>query len=214
MTHLYFAKRWCEIFNVTDLQVKKEFVLGNLFPDIRYIAHIPREWTHEFVYSPEEIHAASSPFEAGMKLHAFVDEVREELVEATGIYAFVLPYAAGHEATLLKFVEEEILAEFFDGRSFSYCLKSILEEELRFGLDINVVQRWHGILGRCMQAKPSWLLWFASQKGSLFGIPASTLNEWSYLLPELAKQPVFRDHVQRLLLHMENQLLGGGIVVY
>ena len=109
-----------------------------------------------------------------MKLHAFVDIVREEFVESTGIYAYVIPYAQRYPATLLKFIEEEILADRFDERRYSYCLDWIIEEELQFGLTEDVVDYWHSRLRYTMNARPSWLLWFASGK-SHFGLPASTM---------------------------------------
>jgi len=215
MTHLYFAEKWVEQYSITDEEAHRDFVVGNLFPDIRYLAHIPREWTHPSVYSADEILMSRTPFEGGIKLHVFVDKVREAFVERTGIYAHILPFAEGHPATLLKFIEEEILAEFFDGRRYSYCLDWILEEELQLGITENVIHEWHTILRHCMHAKPSWLLWFASSKG-MFGVSGSTLYNWSYLLPKLAQEPVFRMHVEGLLQHIEGAIRGAsyGISVY
>lgn len=206
MTHLYFAERWCEIHGIYDEGVKRDFVLGNLFPDIRYIAHIPREWTHPIVYSADDIHMSVTPFEAGMKLHALVDEVREAIVEESGIYGYVMLYAQGYPATLLKFIEEEVLAEFFDGRGYGDYFDWVIEEELLFGLEQDTVLEWHSLIKSCMRARPSWLLWFASYKDEMFGIPGAVLSDWSYLIPELAQQPIFRNHVERILHEVESHL--------
>lgn len=62
------------------------FLVGTLFPDIRYITHFPREKTHFNVNSLKEVGETSSPFDAGMKFHAWVDRVREEFVISSGIY--------------------------------------------------------------------------------------------------------------------------------
>lgn len=207
MTHLYFAEKWAEQNPIASDEALRDFILGNLFPDIRYIANIPREWTHADVYSIDEVGASSTPFEGGMKLHAFVDMVREEFVERTGIYAYVIPYAEGYPATLLKFIEEEILADRFDGRRYSYCLDWIIEDEMRLGLTEDVVDHWHSRLRYCMNARPSWLLWFASGK-SHFGLPASVIYNWSYLLPKLAQESVFQRHVEEMLRHVETAIRG------
>ena len=62
-----------------------------------------------------------------MKFHAWVDQVREEFVVASGIYKKVIPYAEGREATLLKFIEEEIID--YDGRKWGSLFGDSLEEE-------------------------------------------------------------------------------------
>ncbi|MCB1075587.1 MAG: hypothetical protein KDK59_08650 [Simkania sp.] len=214
MTHLYFAEKWAEQNPIATQEALRDFVLGNLFPDIRYVANIPREWTHAEVYSIEEVGASRTPFEGGMKLHAFVDIVRENFVEKTGIYAYVIPYAEGHPATLLKFIEEEILADLFDGRKYSYCLDWIIQEELQFALTEDLVDHWHSRLRYCMNTRPSWLLWFASGQ-SRFGVPGNVIYNWSYLLPKLAQEPVFRNHVEQMLRHVESAIRGGyGIPVF
>ncbi len=50
-----------------------------------------------------------------MKLHVWVDVMRENFI-ASKVYDAVAPHAEQFSATLLKFIEEEILADFYDGR--------------------------------------------------------------------------------------------------
>ena len=43
--------------------------MGTLFPDIRYVAHFPRELTHPIVRDVGEVESCFSKFEAGIKFH-------------------------------------------------------------------------------------------------------------------------------------------------
>ena len=211
MTHLYFAEKWAEQNPIATQEALRDFVLGNLFPDIRYVANIPREWTHAEVYSIEEVGASRTPFEGGMKLHAFVDIVREKFVEKTGIYAYVIPYAEGHPATLLKFIEEEIID--YDGRKWRSIFGEVHEEEKAYASE-ELIQKWHTIIWGAIYARPSWPLWgYSWIKSQLFGISNQTLYNWSYLLSEYAKDPEFQGYVDDLLKHILQQVEQENVLV-
>ena len=74
--HALIGEKWLEAFENYNEQEKHSFMLGTLFPDIRYIAHIPRAQTHEHGLSIEEIRQTPDPFIKGMRVHAYVDEAR------------------------------------------------------------------------------------------------------------------------------------------
>ena len=139
-----------------------------------------------------------------MKLHAWVDITRENFVTPE-IYEAVSPYAEGFPATLLKFIEEEIMADFYDGRRWAFYLDKVLPEELVF-INEEVILKWHRIVQWTMILRPSWLLWAQSYRGPSFGVPARTLYNWSCLLPELKKRPIFQNYLQDLLRHLEDEL--------
>jgi len=196
MTHLFLGERYCALHQTEEVG---DFLVGTLFPDIRYVAHFPRELTHPIVQDVREVESCFSKFEAGIKFHAWVDIVREEFVEQSGIYEKVRPYAKGHEATLLKFIEEEILADLYDGRKWSPYFDACYEAEKRFTNE-EAIQRWHQMIQYSMAYRPSWLIWAVSYfKNQAFGISDDTLYEWSYLLPEFAQDPIFQSHVKNLL---------------
>lgn len=200
MTHLYFAEYFCRVHGIWNEKNVQEFMVGTLFPDIRYIAHIPREATHFPLKGLVDVLEEKSPFVAGMKFHAWVDIVREEIVVSSGIYEAVAPHADGHDATFLKCIEEEILADFYDGRKWSSCFDQASAEEKQFVSSDETLAKWHKMLQYSMGYRPSWLFWGASYlRPALFGIPAATIYNWSYSLPRLAQEPRFQEHVK--LMH-------------
>lgn len=203
MTHLYLGEEYCLKRGYNE-QETGEFLVGTLFPDIRYIAHFPREKTHFDVKCFSEVWECSSPFFAGMKFHVWVDEVREAFVVESGIYERVIPYAEGKPATLLKFIEEEILD--YDGRKWSYLFGPSFDEERGYTND-EIIQKWHYIIWGCMNARPSWSLWGLSYlKAEAFGISNETLYRWSYHLPTLANDRVFIEYVGKLLLYIHEEM--------
>ena len=207
ITHLYLAARYLETHAIQEEQWTHEFLIGNLFPDIRYLGHFPRELTHPNVTHLDEIQSTVNGFEAGMKFHAWVDLAREEFVEETGIYNSVIPFAEGHQATLLKLIEEEVMADLYDGRKWSFLFDQVHAEERAFGVSDDIIQSWHTILQYTMEYRPSWLIWSCSYyKEVAFGISNSTLYNWSYLLPQFACDPLFQNHVRKLLEQLEKTL--------
>ena len=100
-----------------------------------------------------------------------------------------------------------MLADLYDGRKWASLFDDILEEEQTFAVSTDVIQKWHTIIQYTIHYRPSWLIWGGSYaRKVLFGIPNSTLYNWSYLLPRLAHDPLFQNHLRRLLKHLEDQL--------
>lgn len=207
MTHLYLAEKYCDKHNIQDEKDRRDFFVGALFPDIRYIADIERESTHPITNEIQEVAATPTLFEAGMRFHVWVDIKREQFVEESGIYNIVIPFAEDHQTTLLKFIEEEILADQYNGLRWFGCFDGILAEEESFAIAQERIEKWHSLVQYSMQYRPSWLLWGNSHlKKALFGLSNNTIYEWSYLLPVFARQPFFQRHMQDLLAHLEVQL--------
>ncbi len=87
-------------------------MIGNEFPDIRYITNISRENTHPTILRTEDVLTyASSLFEVGMNLHSWTDLVREEAIDSA-VYDAMAPYANEKAATLLKFIEKDLNSTF------------------------------------------------------------------------------------------------------
>jgi hypothetical protein len=206
VTHLYLGEQYCALSGASEEETG-EFLVGTLLPDIRYVACCSREKTHIEVADLQEVAESASTFEAGMKFHMWVDVEREAFVEDSGIYDFVRLHAEGHEATLLKFIEEEVLAGFYDGQKWSFLFDEIRNDELFFATEDHIA-RWHSMIQYTMAYRISWLIWGASYiKERAFGISDETLYAWSYLIPELAQTPLFQDHVKNLLFHLETKFV-------
>jgi hypothetical protein len=204
MTHLWVAQRYCEMCEISDHGILQGIIIGTEFPDIRYITLESRDLTHPVITDLKEVSQSKTPFEIGVKLHAWLDYVREQFITQE-VYEAVAPYAEGKSATLLKFIEEEILADFYDGRQWSCYFNDILEEELAFAPQ-DVIFKWHGMIQWTMSLRPSWLLWGQSYRGPAFGMPTPILYNWCYLLPELKEKPIFKNHLYALLDYIEGEL--------
>lgn len=205
VTHLYLAECYCIKQDIQDKKWIEDFIVGSLFPDIRYVSCLSREQTHLPITKLDEIYHIENGFEAGMKFHAWVDQVREAFVLDTEIYSAILPLTEKDRATLLKFIEEEILSDFYDGRKWSYLFDESLLEEQAFEVTIDEINYWHLIIQYNLNYRLSWLLWSCSYlKNETFGIPNTTLYNWSYLLPKLAQESLFQNHLRNLLEYFEN----------
>lgn len=204
LLHLWVAERFCNICGISNKEVLREIIVGTEFPDIRYLTHDLRSLTHPVVSDIKEIYQSKTPFEAGMNLHAWLDVIREKFISKE-IYNEVASYAKGFSATLLKFIEEEILSDFYDGRSWSFCFDNVLPEELKFAKAETILQ-WHKIIQWSMAVRISNLLWFQSFRGGAFEVSANNLYNWAYLLPKLSQKPIFQDHMHLLLSYIEKEL--------
>lgn len=202
--HLWVAEKFCEIFSITGEDAVK-IIIGTEFPDIRYLAHLPREATHPNIISFKEVIQSATPFECGMKLHAWLDIVRENFVLKANIYEEVLPYSEELKTTFLKCIEDEILSDYYDGMRWVKHFDIALPEEMGFA-QREVVMKWHDFIQASLMMRPSWYLWGQSFIGPAFGASAETLFLWSFLLPQLKEKFVFRMYLNSLCEHIEDQM--------
>lgn len=202
--HLWVTERFCEIYGINDHDVLQGIIIGSEYPDIHYITKFPRNLTHSTVVDIQEVIQSVTPFELGMKLHSWLDLTRENFIDQS-IYAAIALYDDCHSATLLKFIEEEILADFYDGRKWSFFFDTVLSEELII-TNKEAVLKWHDMIQWTMSFRPNWLLWAQSYRGPAFGLSTDTLYNWSYLLPELKQKPIFQNYLNALLEYLEAKL--------
>jgi hypothetical protein len=203
--HLWVAERFCKICNISNKDILEAIIVGAEFPDIRYITHDPRSFTHLPVSDIKEIYQSRTPFEAGMRLHVWLDEIREKFIPKE-IYDEIASYAEGFSTILLKFIEDEILVDFYDGRVWLSYFDKILPEELLFAKK-EAVSKWHEIIKWAVSFRLSNLLWLQSYRGDLFGIPANTLYNWSYMLVEFKQKLIFQQYLNSLLSFIEAELI-------
>ena len=84
--HVYLANKFFENQKLFSKDEKKSFILGTLFPDIRYLNEISREKTHFKNIEILDVLNSKTPFEAGKKFHSFVDEKRDEFIIKNNIF--------------------------------------------------------------------------------------------------------------------------------
>ncbi len=199
VTHIVFAEMWMKDVAHYDVQKTRQFLIGNLFPDVRYLGDVTREDTHESNIRLEDIIESSTPFQAGCRLHVWVDEFREALVLDWQMYPYLKDYADGHEAALLKLIEDELLFKRINRPRVRKALMVILDEEMAVGVAKKTVQKWHALLIQYFAMPPSQILKLLALGGRpLFDVPAATIRRWSALLPMLVQQEHFIDYVNRL----------------
>lgn len=196
--HTLIANKFHEVSG----QDKESFLRGTLFPDIRYIAKIPRSSTHEKNVSLQDILKTKNAFQAGKKLHSFVDATREKFIteEKTLSHLSHFGVPKEHADLFLKFLEDEICFSFTDVRQAIAALKTIDKGELE--VSEQTVQKWHTIQIEYLTSRPSVYL----QKNN-HGISQEIVKKWIQLLPKLAKDPFFQEHTQKIIQLFHSTLL-------
>lgn len=208
LTHLFFAEVWNNHVEGYEREELSSFILGNLFPDIRYVANISREMTHFENVGPLDVKEHFSPFLKGMILHSVIDEIREKIVVDSRIYEILNEIESPHLTTLLKLVEDEILWDHFDGKRYLPFLKNIIEAEVATGIPCDTIRKWHFFLGYYLGNKPSQMLYsLALMDRPFLNVPVDVVQRWAFLVPQLAENKVFLEYVETLIASIRNSLI-------
>ncbi len=150
ITHIVLADK---VFNThfSDKD-KAKFFIGTSFPDIRYLGVIEREKTHINVENIDETKKEDS-FMAGLKLHVYIDKIREEYITDKGMYELVPK--TKESVTAIKLLEDKLLYDkISDWNAISIYFNDVLDEEIAFGLERSSIQRWHKLLQNLFHTKP------------------------------------------------------------
>lgn len=202
--HAWASELFCDLSFIENIEDRREFMRGAQFPDIRYIAHFPRHLTHPNITDLKQVYEGSSYFDMGLRFHSWLDHVREEMIPGE-VYDQVALYSKGHSATLLKFVEDEILATSYDASPWVDGFGEVCVSELKFAEE-SAIANWHIMISWTFLLRPSDLLWMQSYKGPLFGVSSDVLYDWSYYLPYLKEHPLFKAHTESLRFYIEEML--------
>lgn len=145
LTNKIFAKYFKD-------KAKKDFFIGTLFPDIRYLAAIDREKTHYQGLALKDLEQDSA-FLAGLKFHSILDIACKKFLVEKG--AYLLYPEAKHIISSLKMLEDEIFYDrVTDWAEYIGYLQEVLDEESELGVDKGVAKRWHEILQKYLASKP------------------------------------------------------------
>lgn len=137
-----------------EIKDHKAFIIGTSFPDIRYLAKLPRNNTHNRKVTWQEVQNASSDFEAGMLFHSLVDEARIKQIEIK--YNNKIPYVPAMRCYMLKLFEDILLFDRVNNwkKVLSY-FDEVLQEERDFGIPENKLREWHQFIQRYCSKKVS-----------------------------------------------------------
>lgn len=209
--HAVIAEKWLEAFEDYDEEQKRAFILGNLFPDIRYPAKMPRGATHDYGLTIEEIRKIENPFIKGMKVHSFVDEVRVEFLQKNEILS-LMKGVHGDKSLLLKMLEDEILFSMRgEEKSKVLCryLETIENEELSFGIPLEIVNDWHQQHIRYFSLGPRKFFSKLLSKGKKYGtIPEKDMLTSLEVFDRFAEDEAMKNYIFCILEEFENQFEG------
>jgi len=162
-------------------KTKKDFFVGTLFPDIRYLKVIKREQTHPPRPAMNNFTEEDS-FSAGLKLHSLIDITREKFIVKSGAYS-LLPESK-HATQALKMFEDCLFySRINDWQKYIKYLDDVLPAETGFGVSSSDIERWHTILQKYFQSQPDEHT--INEFGHSLGFSISALREINFTIDQL-----------------------------
>jgi hypothetical protein len=203
IVHIFLAQEFAKKHPQTSVEA---FYRGSVFPDIRYIAHVPRAVTHENNVSIALVLEAKTSFHAGCLFHSYVDDERANIVEQWHIAehlvkTYHLPQR--HLDTFIKYVEDALLTEKLKDPLDTHFLTSFGKEELKPFLTKPLLKKWYALLLHyCSQPLEAS---FMERNSYFIGLPETTLSQWEEALPQIKKDPVFTAYLNAMLHFFRNE---------
>lgn len=198
--HLYLADQFIKNFTNYEENEKKQFILGTLYPDIRYLGVQTKEDTHFEVMTFDEVLLETSPFFAGMKFHSFVDIERAHIADQHTIYDSLEASGFPNDSAFLKLVEDEIVFQPWD--EYREYLKTTYGEELEISKED--VVNWHRILSKYLIGPPSVFLATLEKNNQAFlSFSKEQITEWSHFIKPMTENTFIVDYIEAMLKHFE-----------
>jgi hypothetical protein len=206
VTHAVLGLKWIDLHEQYTDEEKRGFILGTLFPDIRYLGVTSRAETHEKGVTLDTLLAKQSPFSKGKRLHAFVDIEREKLIAKWNIYDKLKDFPEKkYKTTFLKLLEDEILYPRRDWSDIKQYLAIIHPEERILNITDESIEKWHANQLMAFSAKPSDNLRMLAKMHKHFaGVPSEILLQWADLLPKYAENKEMIEYVDKLINEFDN----------
>ncbi len=196
ITHIVLANKLYDRFFAD--KDKQNFLIGTSFPDIRYLGSIDRGQTHLDVTNIKEI-INDDAFMAGVKLHSYIDQSREEFITNRGIYDLYPP--SGNTYTAIKLTEDEFLYDqITDWNLIISYFDTILDEEIEFGVPKEDIKKWHQLLQHLFKQKPN------NQSVQAFSIGLGGALEDTHSMSVQMDKMRQDGKVQEIILDYYNQL--------
>ncbi len=150
ITHIVFTEK---VFDkLFKDKTRKDFFVGTLFPDIRYLNVISRDKTHYDNLSIAKLINDES-FAAGVKFHSIVDQAREKFVVENNTY--LLCPKSKYITQSLKILEDEIFYNYVeDWEVIINYLNKILPIEKDSGIAKKYLEKWHLLLQQYFHHEP------------------------------------------------------------
>lgn len=204
--HLAMAEKWLEMKNISKEEERKEFILGTLFPDIRYLKELTRRETHDPYPSLAKVESSSSLFEAGKIFHAWVDVIRECYLSRHQTYeklSFLPPKQRG---VFLKFLEDEFLFSKSSWQEEMRYLEGMSQDETQMASESSV-KKWHFFLRKYLAESPSSTLsFFCLSPIHIFGVSKKEIAPWKEEIYRCREDLYWKKHVQDLTTEIEGKM--------
>lgn len=185
---------------------KAAFIRGTLFPDIRYIAGLPRNSTHTKKVTLAQVCAEPDPFRAGKLFHSYIDDQRAQRSWKEGMHRHIL-YENKQNSHLQKVVEDEICYSKICARCTLNALKSYESPELQDGVSFYHTLIYQSNLTDYLRQSPRELFRTrASTKRGYLLLNLPTVQEWSSLIENYAKDTKVIQYVQTLVSELETNI--------
>jgi hypothetical protein len=131
---------------------KQEFLVGTSLPDIRYLGAIERDKSHYKNMTLKEISKYDS-FDAGLRFHSLVDEIREKYMKNNNYYSLFPKSALLTQAS--KVFEDRVLYDKLNNwKEIVSYFNEIYQDELDLGISESDIEKWHKLLRNYFSHKP------------------------------------------------------------
>ncbi len=204
ITHIILAERMSDqLFNKFD---RKSFLIGTVFPDIRYLKVINRDKTHFKGLTFEDILNESNSFTAGLKYHSLVDEVREKYMVDNNVYSLIPESKFAVEA--LKTYEDEVLySKIADWNQVKTYLGDVLQDETQLVSQVDKIKMWQSLMQEYFKDIPS----DTSRKNFILGVGfnESIAAELNATIAKMRPIPEIREIILNLYAQWDSLLLQG-----
>lgn len=205
VTHAYLAKRFLYHFPKYNEQQQTEFMIGTLFPDIRYLGHIERSETHYDQMPLHKVLRESSAFQAGVKFHSYVDLVRDQFIRTTYKPLHNQELSKSEFRLYLKLIEDQILYNFYNWQDCCDGLEIIYPEETAYKIDEATILKWHSLMKVSFTYPPHKVLLFLSiAQNNPFNISQEYVDGWKETLPRDSER--LKSYVADLVKHFEKEM--------
>jgi hypothetical protein len=211
VTHGLLGYLWLDQCGIHYSQKQQNnFIIGNLFPDIRHPAELPRNITHEVDISLADIYHQTDGFLAGKKFHAWVDDARESFMNPErkqSLYALFSDVPESDLSLFVKFLEDEVLFSRANWNRVRSAITTINPNELKFPISITTLKEWHQLILDHFTYSPHAIFDQLAKANQPYGvIKPSIVNSWSKALSFYSQLPEVQCHVQDLMHYFKQKL--------
>ncbi len=133
---------------------RRDFIVGTVFPDIRYLGDLDRDVTHLREISMEHVLSETDSFIAGAKFHSLVDKVRNDFIKTAGMYDLCPPFLYDQQS--LKFLEDELFyPEYGLWADALKYFEQVREVPVAYPVSEEIVAQWYAIIRGYVAVPPN-----------------------------------------------------------